>query len=179
MSNLKKYNNIQVALHWLVAVLVLLMLFMGMTVLEETPNSDPAKIDALKGHMTIGITILILTIVRIIWRRTSEQPEHATTGNPLMDKLGVAAHYTLNILTLLVALSGVGIAIQAGLPDIVFNGQGTLPEDFHDLLPRLAHGIFVKLLAALVLLHIIAAFYHQFYLKDGLFSRISFRKPKD
>lgn len=179
MSNLKKYNTTQVALHWLVAILVLLMLFMGMTVLEETPNSDPAKIDALKGHMTIGGIILLLTIVRIIWRKKSEQPAHVVTDNPLMDKLGVAAHYALNILTLLVALSGVGIAIQAGLPDIVFNGQGTLPENFDEFLPRLAHGLFVKLLAALVLLHVIGALYHQFVLKDGIFDRISFRKPKD
>ena len=93
-----------------------------------------------------------------------------------MDKLSIAAHYALNILTLLVAFSGIGIAVLAGLPDIVFNGQGALPDSFYPYPPRIAHGILTKLLAALIALHVFAGLYHQFVLRDGLFNRISFRK---
>ncbi len=176
MNKIRKYNNTQVTLHWLTAALVLFMLFMGTFMLKETANSDPIKLIGLKGHMIFGGIILLLTILRIIWRRASTQPAHAETGNPFMDKLGIVAHYALNILTLLAVLSGIGIAVKAGLPDIVFNGQGVLPDSFDELPPRIAHGVIVKLLAALIALHVIAGLYHQFVLKDGLFSRISFKK---
>lgn len=121
-----KYNNIQVAPHWLVALMVLFMLIMGTFVLEQTPNSDPSKVMALRGHMIFGSLILLLTLVQLVWRRMSTQPDHAKTGNTFLDKLGIIAHYALNLLTLLVAASGIGIAIQAGLPGLVFGGQGNL-----------------------------------------------------
>ena len=177
-SNPTKYNNAQVVLHWLVALLVLFMLFMGNFVLAQTPNTDPTKIFALRGHIIFGGVILLLTLIRLVWRRMSPQPPHAETGNTLLDKLGVAAHYALNIVVLLVAASGIGIALQAGLPDIVFGGQGTLPQDFWSYTPRVAHGILTKLLVALVALHVVGALYHQFLLKDRLFARVWFGKSK-
>lgn len=92
----------------------------------------------------------------------------------MLDKLGIAAHYGLNILTLLVAASGIGIAMQAGLPGIVFGGEGNLPADFWDYPTRLAHGLLTKLLLALIVLHVVGALYHQFVVKDRLFARIWF-----
>ncbi|MBT3141355.1 cytochrome b [Phaeobacter gallaeciensis] len=174
--NPSKYNNIQVALHWVVALLVLFMLVMGTFVLAQTPNSDPSKLTALRGHMVFGSVILLLTLLRLVWRRKSVQPDHAETGNALLDKLGVAAHYGLNLLTLLAAASGIGLALQAGLPRIVFGGQGILPSDFWAFTPRIAHGILTKLLAALIALHVVGALYHQFIIKDRLFGRIWFGK---
>jgi len=46
------------------------------------------------------------------WRKKTVQPVHAETGNTFLDKLGVVAHYALNISALLVAGSGIGIAVQ-------------------------------------------------------------------
>lgn len=171
-----KYNNIQVALHWLVALLVVVMLFMGSVVLAKTANTDPAKLGGLRGHMVLGVAVLVLTVLRLVWRRASPQPNHAETGNAVLDKLGVATHYVLNILVLLVAASGIGTALQAGLPAIVFGGAGSLPADFAIYTPRLAHGILTKLLMGLVALHVAGALYHQFILKDGLFRRVRFGK---
>jgi len=173
---ISKYNNIQVALHWAVALLVLFMLVMGTFVLAQTPNSDPSKLAGLRGHMVFGGVILLLTLVRLVWRRMSAQPDHAETGNALLDRLGIAAHFGLNLLTLLVAASGIGLAFQAGLPGIVFGGQGTLPPDFWAYTPRIAHGILTKLLAVLIVLHVVGALYHQFIIKDRLFARIWFGK---
>jgi cytochrome b561 len=173
-----KYNNLQVALHWLVTLLVLFMLLMGTFVLSQTPNSDPSKILALRGHMVFGGVILLLTLFRLVWRRMSTQPRHAEAGNALLDKLGIAAHYALNFLTLLVAASGIGIAVQAGLPDIVFGGQGNLPSDFWTFPSRLAHGVLTKMLIGLIALHVSGALYHQFIVKDKLFARVWFAKQK-
>lgn len=174
-----KYNKPQVALHWLTALLVLFMLLMGQFMLVQTPNSDPGKLLALRGHMIFGVAVLLLTLARIAWRRRSAQPPHAETGNALLDKAGVAAHFALNILALLTALSGIGIALQAGLPGIVFGGEGMLPADFSAYLSRGAHGILTKLLAALVAIHILGGLYHQFILKDRLFRRMRFGKTEE
>lgn len=177
-STPSKYNNVQVALHWVTALLILFMLFMGQFALERTPNTDPAKIFALRGHMVFGLAVLLLTSIRIAWRRFSAQPPHAATGKPALDKAGVAAHYALNILALLTALSGIGIAIQAGLPEIVFGGQGVLPPDFWGYGSRAAHGILTKLLLLLVAVHVLGGLYHEFMLKDRLFRRIWFGKSR-
>ena len=159
--------------------MVLFMLMMGTFVLAETPNNDPSKLFALRGHMVFGSIILLLTLIRLVWRRMSAQPAHAETGNVLLDKLGIAAHYALNILTLLVASSGIGIVLQAGLPGVLFGGQGILPEDFWLYPARSAHGVLTKLLVALIALHVVGALYHQFVIKDRLFSRMWFRKGSD
>lgn len=171
-----KYNALQTALHWLSALLIIFMLVMGTFALSKMPNTEPAKLMALRGHMMFGGIILVLTVVRIIWRKVSVQPAHATTGNAMLDTLGVAAHVSLNLLTLLVAASGVGIAMQAGLPGIVFGGEGSLPPDFSGYSARIAHGILTKLLFALIALHVAGGLYHQFIVKDRLFSRVWFGK---
>jgi cytochrome b561 len=175
-TKISNYNTVQITLHWVVALLVLFMLAMGTLVLAQTPNSDPSKLTALRGHMVFGSVILLLTLLRLVWRRMSAQPDHAETGNALLDKLGVAAHYALNLLTLLAAGSGIGLALQAGLPGIVFGGEGSLPSDFWAYTSRIAHGILTKLLAALIVLHVVGALYHQFIIKDRLFGRIWFSK---
>ncbi len=169
-----KYNRLHVGLHWLSAFLIMFMLVMGTFSLAETPNSSPDKLFALRGHMILGGTVLLLTIFRLIWLRLRPKPAHAVTGNVLLDKIGISVHHTLYLLIVVVLASGVGMALLSGLPGIVFGGEGNLPQSFFDYPPRYVHGIATKLLAALVLLHIVGAIYHQFVLKDRLFSRMWF-----
>jgi cytochrome b561 len=58
---------------------------------------------------------------------------------------------------------------------IVFGDSGTaLPPSFLIYPPRIAHGYIATALAALIALHIVAALYHQFILRDGVFRRIWF-----
>jgi cytochrome b561 len=165
-----------VALHWLLAVLVVFMLVMGMTSLAELPNSSPDKVFALRGHMVIGVAILALTLVRLVVRLSARKPPPATTGRPLLDRAAVLAHYGLYALVILMAASGLATALSAGLPDIVFGGSGKpLPESFAAYPARAVHGIVASLLALLIIVHVLAAFYHQFIRRDGLLRRMSFR----
>ncbi len=64
-------------------------------------------------------------------------------------------------------------SLQTGLLPIVFGGSGaTLPADFYVFAARMLHGVIAPVLALLVVLHVEAALYHQFVLKDNLLSRI-------
>jgi cytochrome b561 len=171
----QRYHPALVGLHWLIAGLIIAMLLIGFTQLSDTPN-DEAKVQLLRLHMPIGITILALTILRLLVRIFSKKPAPATTGNPLLDKVGVATHYLLYLLALGMGISGIGISSLAGLPEIVFEGNGNLPADFSAFPPALGHSLFALLLAGLVLLHIGAALYHQFLRKDNLLARMWFGK---
>jgi len=171
-----RYHPAQVALHWLSAVLVIFALAMGMLVLKRIPNVDAAqKIFALKGHMTAGLAIAFVVTLRIALRLALVQPARATSGNAWLDRLARVVHAALYLAVLGMAASGLALAVQAGLPGIVFGGSGApLPENFWDYAPRRVHGGLAKLLLALVALHATAALYHQFVRKDGLMQRMWF-----
>lgn len=172
---MKKYHPFLVTLHWLLAILLVASLFMGSNVLSEIKNSDPEKLFSLRMHMSIGMCILVLTLIRLGVRLKSQKPPHADIGNALLNKLGVLAHYILYLLVILMAVSGMAISIMAGLPDIVFGGSGAaLPATFDEFPPRLVHGIIAKLLMITIIAHVLAALYHQFVRKDSLFSRMWF-----
>jgi cytochrome b561 len=172
----EKYHPALVALHWLLAVLVLFAWGVGALSLEEMPNSSPDKIATLRVHMVAGIAILALTLVRLAVRFGTRRPTPVNTGHPLLDRAAVFAHYGLYALVILMAASGFAIARAAGLPDIVFGGSGTpLPQSFAAYPARTVHGIVGGLLAFLVLVHIIAALWHHFIRRDGLLRRMSFR----
>ena len=174
---MNKYHPVLITLHWLLAIMVIAGLLMGGNVLSETPNSDPEKVFYLRMHMSMGMIILVLMLVRLVVRFKTAKPAHADIGNALLNKLGVAAHYLLYALVILMAASGIGISVLAGLPDIVFNGSGAaLPASFDELPPRAAHGVLALILMLVIAAHVLAALYHQFIRKDGLFGRMWFGK---
>jgi cytochrome b561 len=177
MSTPKRYHPALVALHWLIAALIVIMLLMGYTQLGSTPNDD-AKIQTLSLHMPIGITLFGLTIVRLFVRIFTKKPEPATAGHPLLDKIAVAVHYLLYIVVLGMGISGMGTAALAGLFEIVFGRSGSLPADFAAFPPAIGHGFFSYVLSGLVALHIGAALYHQFIRKDNLLARMWFGKDR-
>ncbi|HOV05466.1 MAG TPA: cytochrome b/b6 domain-containing protein [Hyphomicrobiales bacterium] len=168
-----RYSSAIVALHWITAAIILLLLTVGGSMLEDTKNVDPAKIGILRTHIILGGTAVFLTLVRMVLKRTTPLPP-AASGNPLLDKAALAGHLALYLVVLLVGFSGVALALQTDLLTIVFGAGGTLPETFFEFTPRKIHGLLTKLLFALVALHVVAALYHQFVLKDGLFRRMWF-----
>lgn len=174
---MRRYHPLLVTLHWLLAAMIIGGLIMGGTVLAETPNSDPYKITSLTMHMSLGILILVLMIVRLIVRVTTAKPPHADIGHALLNKSASAAHWGFYLLVFAMCASGLATAIIAGLPAIIFGGSGDpLPANFDGIPPRTVHGILATLLGLLILTHVAAGLYHQFVRKDGLLARMWFGK---
>ena len=172
---MKRYHPLLVILHWLLALMIIGGLIMGTFVLAATPNSDPFKMTSLTMHMSMGIAILVLMIIRLIVRFTTRKPPHADIGNALLNKGAIAAHWAFYILVIAMCVSGLAIANIAGLPAIVFGGSGDpLPANFDDIPPRAAHGAIATLLMLLILAHAAAGLYHHFVRKDGLLGRMWF-----
>ena len=172
---MKRYHPVLVFLHWLLVIMILMGLIMGGNVLSETANSDPQKIAYLRIHMSMGMLILILMVVRLIVRIFTCHPPQVDIGNVVFNKLGVVMHYLLYGVIFLMGATGIVIAIMTGLPDIIFAGSGEpLPLSFGGLQARVDHGVLSLLLKVLIVVHITAFIYHQFVRKDQLFSRMWF-----
>ncbi len=172
---MKRYHPALVVLHWLLAAMIIGALVMGGQVLAKTANSDPAKMTSLMMHMSIGIVILVLMVVRLVMRFMTKKPPAADIGNELLNKAAGAAYYALYALVIAMGVSGLATANAAGLPAIVFFGSGDpLPLNFDDIAPRAAHGALSIVLMLVIASHILAALYHQFIRKDGLFGRMWF-----
>lgn len=171
-----RFHPALVILHWLLALLIIVALIAGKVFLDTTPNSDPAKMFSLRAHMSIGLAVLVLMVVRLVIRWRSATPPHADAGHPALNLAARLAHPALYVLVFGMTLSGIALSRAAGLPGIVFGGSGApLPENFDAFTARSVHGVLSGLLIALVLLHIAAALWHQFIRRDGLMGRMRLR----
>jgi cytochrome b561 len=170
----KRYHPALVALHWLLAFLILLALGMGSLKLPHIPNDVPEKLMALRGHMVAGSLILLLTLIRFIARVKTRHPAPVATNGARMNALAAFVHYGLYLAVLLTVTSGLVLAGAANLPAAVFEGSTALPADFAAFGARAVHGGMAMALLALVASHIGAAFYHQFARRDGLIGRMWF-----
>jgi len=172
---MQKYHPLLVALHWIMALMILMALAAGGLLLANLPPDSPDKVEGLAGHMTVGMAIGVLLILRLLTRLRSTHPPHAETGNDLFDRLGRWTHWAFYLLIAGMVLTGLTTALGLVLFPIVYGATAeTLPEELASFAPRIAHGAIALILAALIALHIAAAAYHQFILKDGLLRRMWF-----
>lgn len=175
MNAPKRYHPVQVTLHWLVVFLVVAAFVMGKS-MSGLPN-DANKLMPLALHMGVGFLTLVVIVTRFITRMKLPKPAHVTAGNAFFDWIGKVVHYALYLLVFLTAVSGMSLSMQAGLVPIVFGGSSApLPADFFDFTARMLHGFIAPALLLLVLLHVGAALYHQFLLKDNLLARMWYEK---
>jgi cytochrome b561 len=174
MQGVARYHPFLVVIHWFLAVLIVAALALGALVMVKIPNSDPMKIEAVRSHMIGGSLILVLMLVRLFVRVGTAHPLAATTGNSTLDRIAWFSHRLPYVLVLGQAGSGLFMALQAGLPDIVFGGNGTLPADFWVFPVRRVHYVISRLLMALIALHVTGALYHTLVLRDGLLRRMWF-----
>jgi cytochrome b561 len=174
MKHLARYHPLLATLHWLLAVLIVAALGLGFFGLATTSNADPRKIDLLLVHMAGGMLILALMLVRLIVRARTSHPPKATAGHPVLDRIAPLLHGGFYVLVLAMVATGYTTGILAGLPATVFAGSGDkLPPTFAIYPSWVAHFYLATLLVALIVVHVLAALYHHFVRKDGLFQRMS------
>ncbi|MEI6801130.1 MAG: cytochrome b/b6 domain-containing protein [Pseudomonadota bacterium] len=158
----KGFSRTQILLHWAVALLILFNLIFSDAMSElwdqiEHTGPMPTTTGAWV-HIAVGVAVLALVAWRLALRVTRGAP-HAPTGtHPLLKFAGDAGHIALYALMIALPVSGL-LAFFGGF----------------DSLAELHGGVFKALLWALIALHVLAALYHHFFLKDGLLNRM--RKP--
>lgn len=171
-STVTRYHPLLVALHWLLAVLIIGNLAGGLAVLDRLADSDPEKLGILRLHMAGGLVVLGLMLVRIVTRFATARPRPAHAGGPLR-WLAAASHGLLYVLVLAMAVTGLGMAQLAGLFPILAGKAVALPQDWSAIAPHAGHELFARVLLALLALHV-AGFVHHVLRRDGMAARMWF-----
>lgn len=175
-SSLARYSRVAIVLHWLIALLILGN-FVGAWIAEDLPK--PERMEMMGYHKANGILILVLTVLRIVWRLVHKAPAMVETLKAWEVAVARVTHGLLYFLMLAVPFAGWGLhsAFGAGKPVSMF-GLFNMPA-----LPvagdkatigifREAHEIFATLMLALIVLHVAAALKHHFADKDTTLRRM-------
>jgi len=173
ISTPSRYTTTAIALHWLLAVALVSSFSLGLY-MADLPLS-PQRLKLYNWHKWAGITILMLSFLRLMWRLTHRPPQDVSMA-PWQQSAAHATHTLLYLLFFAVPLVGWAYSSAAGFPIVVY---GVLPlPDFVPVDKALAEAIkpwhegLAWAMAVLVLMHIAAALKHQFVDRDQLLARM-------
>ena len=175
-----QYDSVARTLHWIMAVLILLMMFIGVGLENLTPQM---RADPLKMHSGVGLALLLLALFRIWWCRRRPAPPYPRSMSALQQKLtraGVYAFYFLMVFQPVVGIFYAATHVETTVsPFGLFNLTALAPSNaaFNQIF-GLLHGIGFSLLALLVIIHVGATLKHWLIDKDEILSRMTpFVKP--
>lgn len=169
------FDGPTILLHWLIATLVFSLFFVGIWMVE-LGYYDPWYHLGRWWHKGLGVLVMTLLLLRWLW-----QSFHAKTVSLLVvgswqDKLSCSLHHFMNILVVLIGVSGYIIVTAKGQSLLVFDwfsipalwqGIANLEDWAGEAHCYLAYG-----LMGFVVVHILAALKHHFVDKDAVLLRI-------
>jgi cytochrome b561 len=182
-SRRSTYSAVAIALHWLIAALLLTNI--GLAWYFGTLKG-PAEVAPLALHKSIGITVLLLTLVRIGWRFASRPPPLPDTLRPWEIWAAKATHVLFYLIMLGMPLSGWAMVSASPLiklhPTVLYgvlpwpavpfghmdsdalHGLRKLFENTHDILAWVAY--------LTIAIHVLAALKHQLIDRDDVMGRM-------
>lgn len=106
-------------LHWVMAALVLALLALGLLLVTTKPTLATLWLYGL--HKTMGITALVLLMVRLIWHRASPPPAPLGAAAALPNRLARLVHGAIYLLLLAIPVTGWVASSATGLDVVIFN----------------------------------------------------------
>lgn len=173
---MKQYSKRTAVIHWLIFLLFIAAFFLGHE-LDESKDAAQ-KLSMYPIHFLIGDAVLLLTLLRIYFRKKDGEPA-AANANPLLNKLAAATHVLMNIAVIAVVISGVATVATSGVIEALKLADPALIPDFHKVPAKEFHELFIGVTLLLVMFHVAAALYHQFIVKDNLLRRIMIKRFED
>jgi len=168
-----RYGLVPQLLHWIVVVMII-----AQYVLAETADELPTGVEkfaTLAQHKSLGLTIMLLAVLRVGWRVFDRPPQPPPM--PSWQRLAAAAtHWGLYALLFAMPLTGWMMSSAANYP-VSWFGLVQLPdlvmpsESLEDFLHE-THEVLFGVLLGLAGLHVLAALKHQFVDRDGLLARM-------
>ena len=168
------FTPLQRLLHWLMAVCILTMLFLGIGMVSTTM---PKFLPLVATHKSLGIAILVLALIRLAVRLRYGAPALPADLPEPMKLAAHLSHYALYALMIGMPLIGWAMLSAAAYPVVVFGGvylPAILPQS--DLLHTWlwnAHFYLAFAFFALVLIHLAAALFHALVRRDGVFETMA------
>jgi cytochrome b561 len=154
----KGYSSTQIALHWVIALLIALQFLFNEPMVEAFDSALEGELQPFSwsvwAHIAGGMLILGLAIWRVMLRRSRGAPPPPEGEGSLLGRMATLGHWALYALILLLPVGGL----------IAWFGGVELAGD--------AHGLLSNVLLFVVGVHVAAALWHQFWLKDHLLRRM-------
>ena len=168
----ERYTLPAIALHWLIALLVIGMLFLGYYMVD-IPKGTPNRAFYFNLHKSFGVLAGVLILLRLYWRLTHPVPL-ISTGS-WTDKAAKWSHGLLYLCMVLQPVTGYlsssfnkyGVKFFG----VALPGWGWEDAKLRDLFMYFHHLISV-LLVALIVIHVLAAFKHLLVDRDRIFQRM-------
>ena len=179
-----RYGSVAMTLHWLIAASVLVNLCLGLY-MADLPRSDTSRFILFQTHKSIGLTVLVLSLVRVGWRLINPIPPLPRGMNPALRFGAQATHVLLYFLIVAVPLAGWAMVSSSSLglstpyfglfswPNISFLTDlphATKVQSFG--LFKTTHTLLAYLMIGLFVLHLFGALYHQFLRRDDVLRRM-------
>ena len=171
-----RYNRLAILFHWVMAALIF---YAAASILIADDLPRGAFRDLIKTtHNSVGAVVLLLLVLRIVWRMVSTAPPMPAGTTTQQQRLARLAHLGLYGLMAMVPLLGLatlflrGRGLEFGLFSIAspLTANRTLSRSIKEV-----HELAAYALLGLVAFHIAAALWHQFIKRDGLMGRMSLR----
>jgi cytochrome b561 len=174
-NSTQQYGLVSVVNHWLIAILTLGLFFLGIWMLDLDYYDSWYQL-APWWHKGLGVIVFALLLLRFIWAVFNNKPDVLPTINKWQHVSAVAVHHLMNLLILLICISGYLMVTAKGQGLIVFDcffipainlGITNLEDLSGKVHEWLAYG-----LMGLVLLHVVAALLHHFIIQDATLKRM-------
>lgn len=170
-----RYDLVQRGLHWTMAAIILVAIVIGLYCWTLPPGT-PIRVLLLDVHKSLGMTALVLVVVRLVWRFVKGAPAYAERLSPLVHAAAHSAHWALYALMLWMPVTG-----------YIFSGSGNHSLPFFGLFqwPRLVpydkalehtgsylHSVGAVVIIGLLAMHLGAVAWHRLIKKDAILSRM-------
>lgn len=168
------YDSVARAFHWLVVAMVAAQLVIALVLPSVLPASAENAITA--WHLSLGSTILLVMLLRLVWRLTHTPPPAPLDLPPALRLLARATHWAFYAALIVLPLLGWTAANAYGATPYLL---GFIP------LPALVspdkalgetvgavHATVALLLTGLIALHVAGALYHALVKRDGVMGRM-------
>jgi len=186
----ERFTTIAILFHWGIAALILANILIAW---QFPLVHGPLRAAVFQIHKSIGITVLLLSVLRLAWRVLNPPPPFANTMRAWEKESSKIVERSFYFIMLALPLTGWALSSAADLhvpialfgivhwPDIPF--IGTLPFDTKlgvYSLSVAAHHLLAKITYGLVALHVLAALRHQFIKRDLVLARMipSLARPR-
>jgi cytochrome b561 len=185
----RRYGAVSLALHWTIALLILVQIGLGWYMNEVLPDHSPAQAGILTAHISLGLTILLLVLVRIGVRLTHPAPPLPAAIPQWERLLARGSHVLFYLLMLAMPLTGWALVSLGprpikfwGAPWPHLPGVGLLlgsppPRSVREELAHIHVYILIWIVLINLALHVAGALKHQFDGHPVLWRMTSLKPP--
>src|SRR3984957_5066137 len=169
-----RYSGVAQSFHWIIAALIVTQFILGWTAVDLP--SGMHKLALFGRHKSVGMAVLLLAILRLLWRFKHPPPDLPPAMTPVERVLARATHIAFYVLLFAMPITG-WLMSSAKNYSVSWFSLFTWPnligknEAAFDFL-RSTHDALSGVLFGIAVLHILAALKHHFWNKDDVLSRM-------